>query len=345
MIIIASSSELKYNAVSKILSNVQRSKVNYGQLTITPQPIGYDQAIECCKQRIALTRVGDSIIGQEGTATIIAIESFIDIDEHQDWFDLTLVMIADPLRGTSEYVSPTKIPIPRIYYPPTGTTNLSETIGSRIHNDIPHVPADDWYSLMSNMTRTDVIVNTIKTAWGRHYHFEKYLEKHPLKIYKDYPKDGVDFADMFSATVNPEFILNLKNAFRERLSLLDWDGLAIVGLESRGMMLGWGVSIDTLLKYIPIRKLGKLPGRVIGQSFQKEYGIDTLEMQNEYQENITHVVIVDDVIATGGSMFAACQLCERLGLRVDLIMSITDIPSLRTQYQKKLQGYNLAVLG
>ena len=68
-------------------------------------------------------------------------------------------------------------------------------------------------------------------------------------------------------------------------------------------------------------------------------------MQDEYHNSITHVVIVDDVIATGSSMFAACQLCERLGLRVDLIMSITDIPALRTQYCNKLQGYNLAVLG
>ena len=145
----------------------------------------------------------------------------------------------------------------------------------------------------------------------------EYDYKDFIRIVKDYPKKGIDFYDMnsiFASKVWPRVIRNL-------VTELDENGLNdithIVGIESRGFVVGAGIAQHLGLPFVMVRKDGaKYPGKLLKESYELEYGKDTLTLQEGILGHTSRVVLVDDLVATGGSMMAAQRLVEQTGARV-----------------------------
>lgn len=126
----------------------------------------------------------------------------------------------------------------------------------------------------------------------------------------DFPKAGVVFKDIFPLLKHK--LPELMDAFA---NMTDWTGVDyIVGIESRGFILGSALAAKLNKGFIPIRKKGKLPPPVIDESYALEYGTDILEIQDNKDKK--NIVIVDDVLATGGTLRAAKNLCEKANYNV-----------------------------
>lgn len=127
----------------------------------------------------------------------------------------------------------------------------------------------------------------------------------------NFPKEGITFKDISPLLANPE----ATNKAVELLAkgLYGFEATKIVGIESRGFLLGILLAQKLKLGFVPIRKPGKLPGAIISQSYALEYGEDSIEIQESSIKPGDLVIVHDDVLATGGTAAAACKLVEKCG--------------------------------
>ncbi|VDK36557.1 unnamed protein product [Taenia asiatica] len=145
-------------------------------------------------------------------------------------------------------------------------------------------------------------------------------------MYPDFPKAGINFLLIFSPFLKIRLLsmTKLGNASRRTVRYtID----AIIGLESRGFI--FGILLSTLFKvpFVPIRKAGKLPGECIKGSYNLEYGSATLEIQKSALKAGSHVVLIDDVLAIGGTMSAAVKLCKAASLNIlgaGMLLEVAD---------------------
>ena len=135
---------------------------------------------------------------------------------------------------------------------------------------------------------------------------KKYIADYP-----DFPKKGILFRDMFPILKDPESTNVMFNELAKFSDELAPD--FIVGIESRGFIIGTGLAIKQKIGFIPIRKKCKLPGDVVGVNYSLEYGEDRLEMQSGVFEKGAKVLLVDDLLATGGTVKASSELVEKVG--------------------------------
>lgn len=160
------------------------------------------------------------------------------------------------------------------------------------------------------------------------------LDKYVTSI-PDFPEPGIIFRDITSVLSNPQ---GLKLAIEEYQKLLDGIEFdAIVGLESRGFIFGMPIAYNMGKGFIPIRKKGKLPRETVEQSYELEYGTATIEIHKEDIKPGMKVVIVDDLIATGGTLEAATKLLEKLGAEVVKIVCLLELKGL--EGRKKIANY------
>lgn len=138
--------------------------------------------------------------------------------------------------------------------------------------------------------------------------------KNYIKNYPDFPKEGILFRDIFPLLRNPiawnKAIDNLGN-FCD-----DVNPDCIVGIDSRGFIVGTALAMKRDLSFVPIRKKGKLPGNLCGIEYDLEYGTDTLEIQKDSFTKGTRVLLVDDLLATGGTVKASLELLNLVGANV-----------------------------
>ena len=151
------------------------------------------------------------------------------------------------------------------------------------------------------------------------------LEKY-IRDVENFPKEGILFKDITPMLINPQ----ARNECLEILisSLKDKKIDKVVGVESRGFFFGILLAENLNVGFIPVRKPKKLPFQTISASYQLEYGSDTLEMHIDAIQKGDKVVIHDDVLATGGTAKAVCELVERLGgeiVQMNFIMEITAL--------------------
>jgi adenine phosphoribosyltransferase len=130
----------------------------------------------------------------------------------------------------------------------------------------------------------------------------------------DYPKKGILFRDITTLIEHPA-------GFRESIERLAaaHSGLGIThvaGIEARGFIFGSGVAIAMGVGFVPVRKKGKLPGQTLGENYALEYGVDTIEIHADVLEPGDKVLLIDDLIATGGTALAAVGLMRRTGATV-----------------------------
>lgn len=142
----------------------------------------------------------------------------------------------------------------------------------------------------------------------------------------DYPKKGILFRDITTLIENPA-------GFRQSVEQLAQAhrGLGIThvaGIEARGFIFGAGVAISLGVGFVPVRKKGKLPGETIGQNYALEYGVDTIEIHADVLEPGDKVLLVDDLIATGGTALAAVALLRRTGATVNNAGFVIDLYDL-----------------
>ena len=147
--------------------------------------------------------------------------------------------------------------------------------------------------------------------------------KAQIVAYPDYPKPGILFQDIWPMIGNPESMKKITEAFAVRYQDSGID--AIVGLESRGFILGIPLSMELGIPFVPVRKKGKLPGPVVSASYQKEYGMDVVELSCSSVQPGQKVLIIDDVIATGGSMKAVLSLISQVQASVHELATLFQI--------------------
>jgi len=134
-----------------------------------------------------------------------------------------------------------------------------------------------------------------------------------IKSYPDFPLPGIVFRDIFSLTKQPAEFADCIELFVEHIVERHPDVQVIVGLDSRGFLFGPILAQRLRLPFVPIRKAGKLPGDKISVAYELEYGKAEVEIQLDAFKYKDKVIIVDDLLATGGTMKAACELVQKLG--------------------------------
>lgn len=159
-----------------------------------------------------------------------------------------------------------------------------------------------------------------------------------IKSIPDFPKEGIIFRDVTSVLEDAE---GLSLAIDEMNSLLDGvDYNLIAGAESRGFIFGAPLAYMNKKGFIPIRKKGKLPRETVEKSYDLEYGSATIEIHKDAIKPGDKVVLVDDLIATGGTIQAACKLVEELGGEVVKIIFLIELVDLGGR--KLLSDYDVA---
>lgn len=160
--------------------------------------------------------------------------------------------------------------------------------------------------------------------------------KSVIRTIPDYPKPGIMFRDVTT-------LLGNARAFRTTVDLLvqPYAGTRIdkvAGIEARGFILAGAVAHQLSVGFVPVRKKGKLPWRTIGQTYDLEYGTDTVEIHEDAVAKGDAVLLVDDLIATGGTAEAAIKLIERAGGTVVGCSFIIDLPELKGRRRLEKMG-------
>jgi len=156
----------------------------------------------------------------------------------------------------------------------------------------------------------------------------------------DFPKPGILFRDITPLLGDPEALAEVVDALAEQAKVFRPD--LIIGIESRGFLFGTPLALKLGVGFAPIRKLGKLPHERITEEYALEYGANTVEMHRDAVRPGQRVVIVDDLLATGGTAAAAARLIERLGGVVAGCCFVIELALLKGR--DALPGHNVSAL-
>ncbi|MCS6759776.1 MAG: adenine phosphoribosyltransferase [Candidatus Devosia euplotis] len=163
-----------------------------------------------------------------------------------------------------------------------------------------------------------------------------------VRTIPDYPKKGILFRDITTLIEHPQ-------GFKQSVEVIAsrYRGLGVThvaGIEARGFIFGAGVAIALGVGFIPVRKKGKLPGETIGQNYALEYGVDTIEIHANVLNDQHVVLLVDDLIATGGTAIAAVGLLRRTGALVKGAAFVIDLPALGGAAKLAAEGITISSL-
>jgi adenine phosphoribosyltransferase len=152
--------------------------------------------------------------------------------------------------------------------------------------------------------------------------------KSRIRTIPDHPKKGIMFRDITTLIKDPVGFRLVIDNLTQRYITGDIKFDVIVGIEARGFIIGGALSYTLGKGFVPIRKVGKLPAEVVRHEYQLEYGTDTVEMHKDAIQKGTKVLLVDDLLATGGTALAAAALIEKLGANVAEMAFIVNLPDV-----------------
>ena len=164
------------------------------------------------------------------------------------------------------------------------------------------------------------------------------LEKH-IRSIPDWPKKGILFRDIMPLLADKDAFPAAVEAIADRYRDKKIDYVAAV--EARGFILGSAVAVNLGVGFVPIRKKGKLPFKTESITYDLEYGQDTLEIQADAVKKDSKVLMVDDLLATGGTMAAACRLVEKIGGKIQGIAFLIELKDLSGR--KKIEKHSISV--
>ncbi|MDI1274910.1 adenine phosphoribosyltransferase [Polaromonas sp.] len=170
------------------------------------------------------------------------------------------------------------------------------------------------------------------------FDFGPYLRSH-IRTVPDWPTPGVQFRDITPLLQDPKVFRVLIDAFVHRYMDPALRPDVVAGLDARGFILGAVVAYELNIGFVPIRKKGKLPFTTVQETYELEYGSATVELHTDAVKTGDKVLLIDDLIATGGTMMAGKKLLEKLGARVTEGAAIVDLPELGGS--AKLRGAGL----
>lgn len=168
-----------------------------------------------------------------------------------------------------------------------------------------------------------------------------YIKSH-IRTVPDWPSAGVQFRDITPLLSNPRVFRVLIDQFVHRY--FDAKPTAIAGLDARGFIIGSVLAYELNIGFIPIRKKGKLPFTTVEETYELEYGSATVEMHTDAVKPGDRIVLIDDLIATGGTMMAGAKLLQRLGAIVVEGAAIVDLPELGGSQRLQESGLPLFTL-
>lgn len=163
-----------------------------------------------------------------------------------------------------------------------------------------------------------------------------------IRTIPNYPKEGIMFRDITTLLKDPA-------GFKATIDLLvtRYKGAPVdyvAGIEARGFILGAALAYALGVGFIPVRKKGKLPGKTITQSYDLEYGSDTIEIHDEALAKGSRVLLIDDLIATGGTAIGAITLIEKVGGVIFEAAFVVDLPELGGAEKIKKLGHKVHAL-
>ena len=277
---------------------------------------------------------------------IVSIENYIEQSSvTQRWYDKGLILCK---QASQEIILTTKsVLIPDMYVKLAQemSTDVSErgfsvTVGQAIQQSFPDrcIDKHDWHCEVEfgGVSRQQLLKDSLgKALHADTLHFLKSL----VITYPDFPKPGITFANFLP-------ILHEAQAFKMTIDLLAQryrtkNISAIVGLESRGFILGAALAYELGVSFVPIRKPGKLPGAVYSVNYEKEYGFDTLVIAQDSIQPGQRVIIIDDLIATGGSARAAIELVRLAGGQPVEFVSLLQVDALEEFAYLSIPSFNL----
>lgn len=156
----------------------------------------------------------------------------------------------------------------------------------------------------------------------------------------DFPQKGIIFRDITSLLQNGKGFHTAIDMIMKKLEDVEFD--AVVGLEARGFLIGAPIAYAKSKGFIPVRKKGKLPRETVSAQYELEYGTAEVEIHRDSLKRGDKVVIIDDLIATGGTLEAAVNLVEQLGGEVVKIICLIELIDLKGR--EKLKGYDLETI-
>ncbi len=168
--------------------------------------------------------------------------------------------------------------------------------------------------------------------------------KSKIRTIPDYPKKGIMFRDITTLIKDPVGFRLVIDTLTQRYIHADFDFDTIVGIESRGFIIGSALSYTLGKGFIPIRKKGKLPAEVEFQEYALEYGTDRIEIHKDALKKGERVILVDDLLATGGTAMAAAALVEKIGGTVVEMCFIVDLPEVGGKKKLLDKGYRVFAL-
>lgn len=171
----------------------------------------------------------------------------------------------------------------------------------------------------------------------------EYLRDH-IRTVPDWPTPGVQFRDITPLLQQAKVFRVLVDAFVHRYMDPDLRPDVVAGLDARGFILGAVVAYELNIGFVPIRKKGKLPFTTIEETYELEYGSATVELHTDAVKPGDQVLLIDDLIATGGTMMAGKKLLEKLGAHVMEGAAIVDLPELGGSDKLRAAGLKLFTL-
>lgn len=161
-----------------------------------------------------------------------------------------------------------------------------------------------------------------------------------IRTIPDFPKEGILFRDITPVFSDAAAFSELIDA----LAALVDDASHIAGIEARGFIIGAALAQRVQLPFVAIRKAGKLPCKTVSESYELEYGSATIEIDASALATGDRVLIIDDLLATGGSALAAVSLVEKLGASVSSVACAIDLPDIGGSARVREKGYRFDAL-
>lgn len=148
-----------------------------------------------------------------------------------------------------------------------------------------------------------------------------------IRTIPDFPKDGIEFRDLTTLFLDGPGFGRVVKLLADKHADEPFD--LIAGVEARGFIIGAPLAVNMRKGFVTIRKPGKLPGATVSVEYKLEYGVDRLEVHKDALEKGKRVLMVDDLLATGGTMEAACRLVEQIGGEVVGCSFVVELPDLK----------------
>lgn len=163
--------------------------------------------------------------------------------------------------------------------------------------------------------------------------------KNVIRTVRDWPQPGVNFRDITPLMQQRAAFRRLVDAFVHHYQEQDID--AIAAIDARGFIIGAPLAYELNTSFVPVRKKGKLPFKTLSETYKLEYGEATVELHADAFAPGDRVLVIDDLIATGGTMLAAANLIKRLGGEVVECATIIDLPDLRGSQAIRDAGFSV----